>query len=121
MTVNDGADARDAALDAVLRRDWIWRAQVVAFIEALPQGWVGTGEDIRLASHSANASQEAEQHAAIDSGIPAPKHPNAWGAVIMYAVKNRKWLMWTGKVVPMRDKSSHARITRQYARWDKTD
>lgn len=107
MSEGEGVAARDAALDAVLRRDWIWRAQVVAFIEALPQGWVGTGEDIR--------------HAATDAGIPAPKHPNAWGAVVMYAVRNRRWLMWTGKVVPMRDRSSHARITRQYARWDPTD
>jgi hypothetical protein len=98
---------RDAALDKVLRRDWIWRAQITAFIEGLPQGWVGTGEDVRLA--------------ATEAGIPAPHHPNAWGAAIMYAVKNKRWLMWTGKVVPMRQKSSHARLTRQYARWDPID
>jgi len=105
--MSEGGDARDAALDSVLRRDWIWRAQIIAFIEALPQGWVGTGEDIR--------------HAAADAGISNPPHHNAWGAAIMYAAKNRRWLMWTGKVVPMRDKSSHARLTRQYARWDPVD
>ena len=107
MSDGDGKVARDAALDNVLRRDWIWRAQIIAFIEALPQGWIGTGEDIR--------------HAATGAGIPNPPHHNAWGAAIMYAVKNRRWLMWTGKVVPMRDKSSHARLTRQYARWDPVD
>lgn len=102
-----GAQARDTALDSVLRKDWVWRAQVIAFIEDLPQGWVGTGEDIR--------------HAALDAGIGHPPSPNAWGAAVMYAVKNKRWLMWTGKVAPMRDKSSHARITRVYSRWNPVD
>lgn len=102
-----GVEARDTALDGVLRKDWIWRANILAFIEELPQGWVGTGEDIR--------------HAAIDAGIGNPPSPNAWGAAVMYAIKNRRWLMWTGKVRPMRDKNSHARITREYARWDPVD
>lgn len=105
--MTDGETARDAALDAVLRRDWIWRAQIMDFIEALPQGWTGTGEDIR--------------HAALDAGLSRPHSPNAWGAAIMNAVKNKRWLMWTGKVQSMRDKSSHARITRVYARWDPID
>lgn len=103
----DGAAARDAALDSVLRRDWIWRSQIIDFIEALPQGWTGTGEDIR--------------HAALEAGIGRPESPNAWGAAVMYAVKNKRWLMWTGKVTAMRDKSSHARITRVYSRWDPID
>lgn len=103
----DGVKARDAALDSVLRRDWIWRAQIIEFIEGLPQGWVGTGEDIRFA--------------AIEAGIPNPPHPNAWGAAVMHAVKNKRWLQWTGKVRSMRSKSSHARITREYARWDPID
>jgi hypothetical protein len=105
--MSDGATERDTALDAVLRRDWIWRAQIMSFIEDLPQGWTGTGEDIR--------------HAAIDAGLAQPHSPNAWGAAIMDAVKNKKWLMWTGKVQAMRDKSSHARITRLYARWNPVD
>lgn len=105
--IEDGKDARDAALDAVLRRDWIWRAQILSFIEDLPQGWAGTGEDIR--------------HAAIEAGLSHPHSPNAWGAAIMYAVKHKRWLQWTGRVKPMRDKSSHARITREYARFDHLD
>lgn len=102
-----GAAARDTALDAVLNKDWIWRSQIISFIEDLPQGWVGTGEDIR--------------HAALDAGLSRPSSPNAWGAAIMYAVKNKRWLMWTGRVRPMRDKSSHARITREYSRFDPVD
>lgn len=100
----EGQKARDEALESVLRRDWIWRAQIIDFIEKLPQGWVGTGEDVR--------------HAAKEAGIPNPPHHNAWGAAIMHAVKNKKWLMPTGKFLPMKDKSSHARMTREYARWD---
>ena len=109
MTIagEEGRTARDTALDAVLRKDWIWRAQIMSFIEDLPQGWTGTGEDIR--------------HAALDAGLTRPHSPNAWGAAIMNAVKNKRWLMWTGKVQAMRDKSSHARITRVYARWDPID
>lgn len=104
----EGQAARDAALDAVLNHNAIWRHKVLAFIETeIPQGWVGTGEDIR--------------HMATEDGIANPGHPNAWGAVIMFAVKNKRWLQWTGKVVPMRDKSSHARITRQYVRFDPLD
>lgn len=99
----EGQKARDEALERVLRRDWIWRAQIMDFIENLPQGWVGTGEDLR--------------HAALDAGLPRPPHHNAWGAAVMTAVR-RGWLQWTGKVLPMRDRSSHGRITRQYARWD---
>ena len=101
---SEGAIARDDALDKVLRRDWIWRAQIIAFIEDLPMGWVGTGEDIR--------------HAALEAGIPRPPHHNAWGAAIMHAVKNKHWLRWTGRVLSMKDKSSHARLTREYVRLD---
>lgn len=99
----EGQIARDEALERVLRRDWIWRARIMDFIERLPQGWVGTGEDLR--------------HAALDAGLPRPPHHNAWGAAVMHAVR-KKQLQWTGKVLPMRDRSSHGRMTRQYARWD---
>lgn len=105
--IDDGLAARDEALDRVLRRDWIWKAHIMAFIEDLPQGWTGTGEDIR--------------HAAIDAGLSHPPHHNAWGAAIMNAVRNKKWLRWTGKVVGMKDKSSHGRLTREYVRLDEKD
>lgn len=100
-----GRQARDDALDAVLNKNAIWRTHVLDFIEnRLPQGWVGTGEDIR--------------RLAVEDGLPNPGHPNAWGAVIMYAVKNKKWLQWTGKARPMTQRSSHARLTREYVRFD---
>ena len=104
---NEGLVARDEALERVLRRDWIWRAHIMAFIEDLPHGWVGTGEDVR--------------HAAMDAGLDRPPHHNAWGAAIMAAVRNKKWLRWTGRVIPMRDKSSHGRLTREYIRLDEKD
>lgn len=105
--INEGLEARDEALERVLRRDWIWRSNIMAFIEDLPQGWVGTGEDIR--------------HAAKDAGLADPPHHNAWGAAIMNAVRNKKFLRWTGRVLPMRDRSSHGRLTREYVRLDEYD
>ena len=108
MTIKESREARDTALDAVLNHNAIWRHKVLGFIETdLPQGWVGTGEDIR--------------YLCTQDGIGSPGHPNAWGAVIMYAIRRKKWLQWTGRVRPMRQRSSHARITREYVRFDPLD
>ena len=72
MANDDARAGRDAGLDAVLNKNWIWRAEIMDFIEnGLHQGWKGTGEDIR--------------HLAQEAGIVNPGHPNAWGAVIMMA------------------------------------
>lgn len=100
---SEGAIARDEALDSVLRHDWIWRSRIIAFIENLPHGWVGTGEDIR--------------HMAQKCEIINPGHPNAWGAAIMYAVK-KKLLHKTGKMHQPKDKASHARGIWEYVRLD---
>jgi len=106
--LTNARDDRDAALDAVLNKNAIWRTSIMDFIEnRLPQGWVGTGEDIR--------------RLATEDGLSNPGHPNAWGAAIMYAVKNKRWLQWTGKVRPMTQRSSHARLTREYVRFDPLD
>jgi hypothetical protein len=107
MGNNEGRDARDAALDGVLNRNWIWRAQIMDFIENdLHQGWKGTGEDIR--------------HLAQEAGIVNPGHPNAWGAAIMQAVKNR-WLQRTGRMHQPKDKASHSRGIWEYVRFDPLD
>lgn len=104
--MSEAKDARDAALDTVLNKNWIWRSQIMSFIETLPQGWVGTGEDIR--------------HLAQEDGIINPGHPNAWGAAIMYAVK-KGWLQRTGKMYQPKDKASHARGIWEYVRFDPLD
>ncbi len=58
-----------------------------------------TGEDLRLR---------------IAKKIGNPHHPNAWGALIMKAVK-RGIIINTGKYVSMRKPSSHARRNPVYA------
>ena len=99
--------ARDEALDSVINNSPEWRDEITDFIEnKIPWGWEGTGEDIR--------------HLAKKNGIGNPRHHNAWGSVIMHAVR-KKWLVWNGKISPMRDKSSHARLTRIYTRCDPED
>jgi len=45
----------------------------------------------------------------------APHHPNAWGALILAAIK-RGMLHHTGHYVPMRSKKSHAHKNEVYER-----
>jgi hypothetical protein len=45
--------------------------------------------------------------------MDAPKHPNAWGALISMLVK-RKIIFGTGKYRQMHDKRSHARTSQIY-------
>ena len=102
---NESRDERDAALERVLNHNAIWQTQILNFIENhIPFGWVGTGEDIRRMAN--------------EDGLKEPNHPNAWGAVIMVAMRYKKFLQPTGRVVNMRKKSSHARLNREYVRMD---
>jgi hypothetical protein len=101
----DGFTARDAGLDRVSGNNLRWSEELLFFIEeCLPVGWVGTGEDIRML--------------ALDVGLYHPNHSNAWGAAIMTAVRHRKLLEKTGRLIPMRVRSSHARQTPEYKRVD---
>jgi len=98
-----GTEARDAGISQVMENNQKWSAEVLDFIEGhIPVGWIGTGEDIR--------------HLATEAGIVQPKHPNAWGATIMAAVRYKGFLTRTGTMVPPRDRASHARPTWQYIR-----
>ena len=102
---SESKEQRDLFLDQISLNNTEWINEVSGFIrDRIPCGWKGTGEDIR--------------HLVINAGISKPKHPNAWGAVIMTAVKYRGWLKKTGVAVPMKDKTSHARLTWQYVRQD---
>jgi hypothetical protein len=87
---------RDQALGQVEKEPWHTRA--VRAVSQLPAGAEYTGEEIRLA-----LSRTMEQ----------PHHHNAWGAVIMQAVK-RKHLRPTDRFRQMRTAKSHARVTRVY-------
>lgn len=90
--------ARDVGLADVTTHNAKWAELILAFIDGLPRGWTGLGEDIRKLWYG-----------------PQPDHPNAWGAVIRVAVA-RKLLEKTGARQPMSAVTSHARLTDQYRR-----
>ena len=94
--------ARDIALSTVAEHSGTFIDEALAIIQKLPDTWTGTGEDVR--------------HICQAQGV-TPHHPNANGALINTAVK-RGLLIPTDRFVQMREKSSHARVTRVYRRSD---
>ena len=93
--------ARDAAITLGAGHNLRWIDHALVAGNALPVGWIGTGEDIRRV---------------VDAVVqPGPKHHNAWGALISTLIK-RRVLIKTGVYVNMKQKSSHARSTPQYVR-----
>jgi hypothetical protein len=93
----DAISARDAALDRVADNAGGFMSDALAAIRHLPPGRM-TGEDIRKAL--------------TDLDI-APHHHNAWGALIMAAVRG-KLLTPTNDFTHMRGGRSHGRMTRIY-------
>ena len=96
--MSDGIQARDEALARVAENSGRWIDN--AFEAFGKQSWPAlvTGEDIRLALTSLRI---------------VPHHHNAWGALTKKLI-NAGRLKPTNNFVNMRDKSSHARMTRQY-------
>jgi hypothetical protein len=89
--------ARDEGLERVSTRSQQFMANGILAIAKLPPGEY-TGEQIRLLLFRQHIS---------------PHHHNAWGALIMSAV--RKGLLFdTGKVANMQTRASHARKTTVY-------
>lgn len=98
----EAAEARTERDDAIGRvsanaGNWMQRARIS--VRALPSGWEGTGEDIRLQL--------------VNGGLEPPHHHNAWGALINWCVK-AEVLEWTGRIRNMRTRRSHARSTKVY-------
>lgn len=73
---------RDAALEQVEHNGLPWMEYALAALRWLPAGMTGTAEDFRGALW--------------DRGLESPHHHNAWGALIMNAVR-RKLLVPTGE------------------------
>lgn len=97
--INAAIEGRDKGIARVMENSTEeWKAAVYNYILALPEGWTGTGEDIRVA-------------------CPLSHAPQAWGAIINTAVR-RNWLQPTGQYKMMRSSASHGRETRVYARTD---
>lgn len=94
-----GEALRDQALERLEQKNETFMARGIVEIAKLPVGEY-TGEDIRF--------RLAEKDI-------APKHPNAWGALIMSAVRS-KILRDSGKTTKMKARSSHARKTTIYVK-----
>lgn len=101
-TTTPAAQARDAALSAVLDASQSWRSAAQAgIVEAeLPETF--TGEDIRRE---------------LGPRIGQPNNPNAWGGLVMGFVR-AGLIEPTGEWRPMREAKSHARKTQVYRRPD---
>lgn len=95
----EAIEARDEALEQVARNS---KAYVETALKLIQEGTYMpayvTGEDVRLA---------------VEAEIGKPHHPNAWGAIINAAVRQRL-LFPTGVYRKMRSKRSHARKTPEY-------
>jgi hypothetical protein len=92
---------RDEGIRLVISRNGSWAENVRGLIETLPVGWTGMAEDIRRLW--------------FDHGGFRPSHHNAWGGVIMGAVKSGV-LVKTGRRKAMNASKSHGRNTDVYTR-----
>jgi len=95
-----GRVARDAGIAKVKKNSDGWIAKAIDFVERMPSGWIGTGEDIKLLA---------------TPQIGAPHHPNAWGA-LTNAVTRRGLLVKTGRWLQTKGEKSHARNVQEYRR-----
>jgi hypothetical protein len=92
--------ARDEAIERVAINSGPWMTVATGYIARLRE-WEGTAEDLRLRL--------------VSDGCPFPHHHNAWGALVMSAVK-RGMLKPTGRMAKMKTPKSHARKTSVYRR-----
>ncbi len=72
MDLFAGRAARDAALEQVLTNSGEWRTDAKDAVRAIPVGWEGTGQDLRVELGK--------------RGLCDPHHYNAWGALIKSCV-----------------------------------
>jgi hypothetical protein len=91
--------ARDEALETVIENaGHDWKAKALTLIATMQKGTLATGEDLRLA---------------ISEKVGDPHHHNAYGALIMNAVR-KGFIAPTGRYVRMKTPKSHARATPLY-------
>ena len=93
-------EARDEALDRVSTNSGDWWVKAINAVQALPSGFEGAAEDIRLVLQRDGLN---------------PHHHNAWGAMIKRCIA-LKLLKPTGKRRPMKTRKSHGRPTDVYRR-----
>lgn len=99
LTFEDALANREKVLAEVAADNSGWMAAAIEATQKLPNGEVGTGEDIR--------------RTLLDGGLRPPRHPNVWGA-LLNALGRRGIITPTGEYRPMKSKSSNGRRTPVY-------
>lgn len=92
---------REAVLAHVAQENAGWMDEAIRACHSLPNGELGTGEDIRAQL--------------LLAGLRPPRHPNVWGA-LFNTLTRRGVIVATGEFRPMRAKSSNGRKTSVYAK-----
>lgn len=100
----NATDLKEAGIKKVLENNTSWLSDFNTAIENIPPGFY-TGEDIRVM---------------LTKIIGKPKHHNAWGGAIHGAL-SRNIIVRTDTFQPMKEKKSHARITRVYEKLGSMD
>lgn len=98
LSYADAQEAKEAALERIASHNIGWSKRAAAAIMALPDGFVGIGENFTKA--------------VLDAGVGEPPK-NAMGPVILALVK-RGVLVETGVWLAMQKKGSNARRSPQY-------
>jgi hypothetical protein len=101
LSFDAALEAKAAVLEEVAENNVDWMTEALAAADALPNGDVGTGEDIRARL--------------LEAGLRSPRHQNAWGALLNVMCR-RGLIQHTGEWRPMRSKTSHGRVTRVYVK-----
>lgn len=99
LSFDDAIQQRNEVLDAVADNNVGWLKQALEIMQKLPEGTERTGEGFRLLL--------------LERGLAEPKHSGAWGA-LTGTLSRRRILVPTGEWEPMKQKSSHGRLTRVY-------
>lgn len=90
--------ARDRGIRTVASNSGKWIDQAKALARALPSGWEGTGEDLRVQL--------------LLGGLAVPHHHNVWGALIRYLIL--RGVLLEIAMSHCRTVKSHARKTPLY-------
>jgi hypothetical protein len=85
---------RDEGIAVTTDANESWHDSTLKIIARIPTGWTGIGEDLR--------------RFVLDAGAGSPKHPNAWGALSMSAIKAGLFVQ-TGEYRKPQSVKSHAR------------
>lgn len=101
LNFDDAIQQRNEVLDAVADNSSGWLKLALEAMKRIPDGTERTGEGFRVML--------------LEGGLPDAPHANSWGA-LTGTLSRRGILVATGDWQPMKQKSSHGRLTRVYTK-----